>query len=99
MSLALFNASVTDDAVTFLTEREQAVRDTQDEAHWERAERIERSVSFDDVLEAMTEMSDDAKKQFMQCLARMTRLDATEMALFVANAKAHVIARRLKAGE
>jgi hypothetical protein len=88
--------SRTDDAVAFLTERAQAEADERAEAAWERQERIERSITFDDLLEAMTELSDAEKQEYMLCLARATRLDASQMFYYNELAKAKVIARKIQ---
>lgn len=94
-----FIPSRTEDALAFLVEREQAEADARADAEWERAERIERAVTFDDVLEEMaTSCTDTDKLNFTVSLARATHADADAIFMIVDAAKQRVIARRLAEG-
>ena len=82
--------------VEYFTERAQAMADQRADAEYERRERIERFVSFDDLLEELTALDGDRKRVFMDSLA------AEESDFVVAvlhNAKERIIKRRLARGE
>lgn len=62
--------SRTDDAIAFLTEREQAERDAAADEAYERRERASARVTFDDVLEQLAALPDAKKAELMDAYGR-----------------------------
>lgn len=89
----------TDDAVAFLEDRALALADVQAEAEWQRRERIERRISFDDLLEELTATEAAKQRDFMIALASGDRGSCTHLYLELHNAKERIIERRLAQGE
>jgi hypothetical protein len=82
--------------VEFFAERAQAAADAAADIAWDREQRIERAVTFDDVLEELSVGASNMDKYtFIRALARSTRADAAELFSIVYAAKQRVIARRL----
>ena len=97
MSTAL--SSVTDDAIAFLSERDQIALDEAADAQWEREQRIERAVTFDDLIEELAALDADKRAEFMECLARGDRHDAHWLHHLISEAKDAIVKRRLAQGD
>ena len=65
---------------------------------YERRERIEREVSFDDLLEECTEMSGPQKETFMEALARGGNADVHVIYCLLDQVKEAIVKRRLEGG-
>lgn len=98
MSIALI-PSRTDDAVAFLAERAQAQADAAADAEYDRRERIEKSVTFADLLEQLVELSEKDGAEFMACLAHGNKHDRYWLHCVLEQAKEEIVTRRLAQGE
>ena len=67
--------SRTDDAVAFLTERDQAAADALADSEWDREQIIEQHVTFDDLLEELTDLGELSRAIFMLSVARGSKDD------------------------
>jgi hypothetical protein len=94
-----FRPAETDDAVAFVNERAQAMADEAAEAEYERRERIERFVTFDDLLEELVSTEAGKQRDFMIALASGDRASCTHIYLELHAAKERIIERRLAQGE
>jgi hypothetical protein len=66
---------------------------------YDRRERIEREVSFDDLLEECVEMTGPQKEAFMQALARGSNADVHTLFCLLDQVKEAIVKRRLAGGE
>lgn len=64
-----------------------------------RRERIEREVSFDDLLEECVEMTGPQREEFMQALARGGNGDVHLLYCLLDQVKENIVKRRLAGGE
>jgi hypothetical protein len=94
-----FRPAETDDAVAFVNERAQAMADEAAEAEYERRERIERFVTFDDLLEELVALEGDKKREFMTWVASADRASCSCILVELSHAKERIITRRLAQGE
>jgi hypothetical protein len=88
-----------DDVISFLTERAQAAADAQADAEYERRERIERFVTFDDLLEELVALEGEKKREFMTWVASADRASCSCILVELSHAKERIITRRLAQGE
>jgi hypothetical protein len=65
---------------------------------YDRRERIEREVSFDDLLEECVEMTGPQKEAFMQALARGSNADVHTIYCLLDQVKEVIVKRRLAGG-
>jgi hypothetical protein len=65
---------------------------------YDRRERIEREVSFDDLLEECVEMTGPQKEAFMQALARGSNADVHTLYCLLDQVKEQIVKRRLAGG-
>jgi hypothetical protein len=66
---------------------------------YDRRERIEREVSFDDLLEECVEMTGPQKEVFMEALARGGNGDVHTIYCLLDQVKEQIVKRRLAGGE
>jgi hypothetical protein len=66
---------------------------------FDRRERIEREVSFDDLLEECVEMTGPQREAFMEALARGSNADVHTLFCLLDQIKDRIIKRRLAHGE
>lgn len=85
--------------VEYFTERAQAEIDERETRAWERRERIEASVTFDDLLEELAGIDCSAKIMFMGWLARGNRTDLHWLHVELSEAKERITKRRMAQGE
>jgi hypothetical protein len=65
---------------------------------YDRRERIEREVSFDDLLEECVEMTGPQKEAFMDALARGSNADVHTIYCLLDQVKEQIVKRRLAGG-
>jgi hypothetical protein len=65
---------------------------------YDRRERIEREVSFDDLIEECVEMTGPQKEAFMQALARGSNADVHTIYCLLDQVKEQIVKRRLAGG-
>jgi uncharacterized protein CbrC (UPF0167 family) len=65
---------------------------------YDRRERIEREVSFDDLLEECVEMTGPQKEAFMEALARGSNADVHTLFCLLDQVKEAIVKRRLAGG-
>jgi hypothetical protein len=65
---------------------------------YDRRERIEREVSFDDLLEECVEMTGPQKEAFMEALARGSNADVHTIYCLLDQVKEQIVRRRLAGG-
>lgn len=85
--------------VEYFTERAQAEMDELETRAWERRERAEASVTFDDLLEELAGIQRYDQDEFMECLACADRQAAAQIFVTLNAAKERIIKRRLAQGE
>lgn len=94
-----FIPSRTDDAVVFLIERAQAALDAAADVEYDRRERAEAAVTFDDLLEELAGIDCNEQIEFMECLACAGRQAVAQLFVTLNAAKERIIKRRLAQGE
>jgi hypothetical protein len=82
----------------WLFERELEAIDRATLSAYDRRERIEREVSFDDLLEECVEMTGPQKEAFMQALARGSNADVHTLFCLLDQVKEAIVKRRLAGG-
>jgi hypothetical protein len=82
----------------WLFERELEAIDRATLSAYDRRERIEREVSFDDLLEECVEMTGPQKEAFMQALARGSNADVHTIYCLLDQVKEQIVKRRLAGG-
>lgn len=85
--------------VDYSVERSQAEIDELELQKWERRERIESAVTFDDLLEEVAGIGQTEQVEFMECLACADRQAAAQLFVTLNAAKERIIKRRLAQGE
>jgi hypothetical protein len=65
---------------------------------YDRRERIEREVSFDDLLEECVEMTGPQREAFMEALARGSNADVHTLFCLLDQVKEQIVKRRLAGG-
>jgi hypothetical protein len=83
----------------WLWDRELEAQDRATLSAYDRRERIEREVSFDDLLEECVEMTGPQREAFMQALARGSNADVHIIYCLLDQAKETIVKRRLAGGE
>jgi hypothetical protein len=83
----------------WMFERELEAIDRATLSAYDRRERIEREVSFDDLLEECVEMTGPQKEAFMQALARGSNADVHTLFCLLDQVKEAIVKRRLAGGE
>lgn len=83
----------------WLFDRDQEAQDRAALIAYDRRERIEREVSFDDLLEECAEMTGPQKEAFMQALARGCNGDVHLLYCLLEQVKENIVKRRLAGGE
>lgn len=82
--------------VEYFADRAQAAADNAADREYERRERVERTVTFDDLAEeCVTGLTSGEKQRFMKALAGATHDDLVVMFLIAHGAKERIIARRV----
>lgn len=82
----------------WMFERELEAIDRATLIAYDRRERIEREVSFDDLLEECVEMTGPQKEAFMQALARGSNADVHTLFCLLDQVKEIIVKRRLAGG-
>jgi hypothetical protein len=77
---------------------EQEAQDNAALIAYDRRERIEREVSFDDLLEECVEMTGPQKETFMNALARGSNADVHTLFCLLDQVKESIVKRRLAGG-
>ena len=85
--------------VEYFTERAQAEIDERETEHWDRLQRVESEVTFDDLLEELAGIDQAEQIEFMECLACADRQAAAQLFVTLNAAKERIIKRRLVQGE
>lgn len=83
----------------WMFERELEALDRSALIAYDRRERIEREVSFDDLIEECVEMTVPQKEAFMQALARGSNADVHTLFCLLDQVKEAIVKRRLAGGE
>jgi uncharacterized protein CbrC (UPF0167 family) len=83
----------------WMFERELEAIDRATLIAYDRRERIEREVSFDDLLEECVEMTGPQKEAFMEALARGSNADVHTLFCLLDQVKENIVKRRLAGGE
>jgi uncharacterized protein CbrC (UPF0167 family) len=83
----------------WMFERELEAIDRATLSAYDRRERIEREVSFDDLLEECVEMTGPQKEAFMEALARGSNADVHTLFCLLDQVKEAIVKRRLAGGE
>jgi uncharacterized protein CbrC (UPF0167 family) len=82
----------------WMFERELEAIDRATLIAYDRRERIEREVSFDDLIEECVEMTGPQKEAFMQALARGSNADVHTLFCLLDQVKENIVKRRLAGG-
>jgi uncharacterized protein CbrC (UPF0167 family) len=82
----------------WMFERELEALDRSALIAYDRRERIEREVSFDDLIEECVEMTGPQKEAFMQALARGSNADVHTIYCLLDQVKEQIVKRRLTGG-
>jgi uncharacterized protein CbrC (UPF0167 family) len=82
----------------WMFERELEAIDRATLSAYDRRERIEREVSFDDLLEECVEMTGPQKEAFMDALARGSNADVHTLFCLLDQVKEIIVKRRLAGG-
>jgi uncharacterized protein CbrC (UPF0167 family) len=82
----------------WMFERELDALDRSALIAYDRRERIEREVSFDDLLEECVEMTGPQKEAFMEALARGSNADVHTIYCLLDQVKEQIVRRRLAGG-
>jgi hypothetical protein len=82
----------------WMFDRQLEAQDRADLIAYDRRERIEREVSFDDLIEECVEMTGPQKEAFMQALARGSNADVHTIYCLLDQVKEQIVKRRLAGG-
>ena len=83
----------------YFAERSQAESDERELAHWENAQRIEREVTFSDLLEELCELDESKRADFMALIACGSNTALHWIHVELSEAKDRIIKRRMAHGE
>lgn len=85
--------------VEYFAERSQAESDERALAHWEKEQRIEREVTFSDLLEELCELDESKRDDFMALIACGSNTALHWIHVMLSDAKERIVKRRMAHGE